>query len=355
MRAIIIAGGLGTRLRPLTYNLPKPIVPVANRPFVLHQIELLKRYGITEIVLLPIYLSEEIKEIFDEGKKFGVKVYYSIEEKPLGTAGAVKNAEEFFTPEPMIVFNGDILTDINLKDLIEAHYKKKARVTLALTEVEDPTTYGLVLTDETGRVTRFIEKPSWEQVTARTVNAGIYVLDPGVFEEVPRGLEYSFERQLYPHLLEREEPIYGFVSQAYWIDIGSPQKYMQAHRGILRQEVRVHIPGKKNEDGVWIGKNTYISPSAKVNGPSLLGDGVQIGDEVRVQDLVVLGENVSVDEGSSLDHSIIWRGTAIGKEVKLSNCLVGINCRIEDGAEIAGMVLADNCVIKKGSRMGVKL
>ena len=355
MKAVIIAGGLGTRLRPLTYNIPKSIVPVINRPFVLHQLELLKNHGITEIILNLHYLSEDIKNIFDEGKKFGVKVYYSIEEKPLGTAGAVKNAEEFFSEEPMLVFNGDILTDVNLKEIIDFHYKKKAKVTLTLTRVEDPTTYGLIVTDEGGRVKRFIEKPSWEQVTVNTINAGIYVLDPAIFKNVPKGVEYSFERQLYPSLLEKGEPIYGFVSSAYWIDIGSPQKYMQAHRAVLQGEVKINIPGVKNEAGIWSGKNVYVSPSAKLRGPSLLGDNCQIGDNVRVQELVVLGDNVSIDEGSTLDHSIIWRGTSIGKDVNLSNCIVGFNCRIEDNVSLSGIVLADNSVVKKGSKIGVKL
>jgi mannose-1-phosphate guanylyltransferase / phosphomannomutase len=186
MKAIIIAGGMGTRLRPLTYNVPKPIVPLANKPFVFHQIELLKKFGVTEVILNLHYLSDNIKCLFDDGKKLGVKIDYSIEESPLGTAGAVKNAEEYFDKGPMIVFNGDILTDINLEKMLKFHEEKKAKATLALTKVEDPTPYGLIITDEDQRVIEFREKPSWEHVTTNTINAGIYIVDPSIFKLAPK-------------------------------------------------------------------------------------------------------------------------------------------------------------------------
>src|SRR3989339_295082 len=221
MKAIIIAGGFGTRLRPLTYNTPKLIVPVVNRPFVLHQIEHLIRHGVDEVILNLHYLSEEIKKLLGNGKKFGIKIYYSIEETPLGTAGAVKNAQEFFGTEPMLVFNGDVLCDVNISHVVNFHNEKNADVTLTLTEVDDPTSFGLVITDENGRVKRFVEKPSWEQVSCRTINAGLYVIDPKIFDGVPEGKPYSFERQLYPSLLERGAAIFGYLSRGYWIDIGN--------------------------------------------------------------------------------------------------------------------------------------
>jgi len=357
MKAVIIAGGLGTRLRPLTYNIPKPIVPVANRPFVLHQIDLLRQHGIKEIILNLHYLSDSIKKVLDDGKKLGVKIRYSIEEHPLGTAGAVKNAEEYFDDEPLLIFNGDVLTDINLTQIIEFHQKNKARATLTLTRVDDPTAYGLILTNRESVVTHFIEKPSWEQLAnlsalgpADTINAGIYVLDPKVFRGVPAGVEYSFERQLFPGLLEKGELICGYVSDRYWIDIGKPSQYRQAHEAILRNEVAVKIFGTRVDGRIWIGDHAKIDKTAKLIGPAIIGKGTGIGADTRIKDYSVLGEGVSVGRECSLSHAIVWEGTKIGNHVKLEGCIIGFNCVIEDYASIGdGVVLADNSVVRKGS------
>lgn len=353
MRAIIIAGGLGTRLRPLTYNVPKPIVPLANKPFVFHQIELLKKFGIKEIILNLHYLSDSIKNIFDDGKKLGVKVYYSIEEHPLGTAGAVKNAEEFFEEGPMLVFNGDILTDMNLEKAISFHNKKKAKVTLTLTEVEDPTPYGLVITDSDGRVLEFREKPAWEQVTAHTINAGIYIVDPSIFKLVPKGKEFSFERQLYPMLLEQGEPIYGYVTDAYWMDIGNPEKYLQAHHDILSGDVMASIPGNKISANIWVEDKAKISSSAKVKGPSLIGESSQIADDVLLDEYVVLGSSVTVGKFSRLKNCVVQSNTVIGEGVKMEGCIIGNKCSIEDFCLVGkGVTLADGSILKKGTRIG---
>jgi len=358
VKAVIIAGGLGTRLRPLTYNTPKPIVPVANRPFVVHQIEHLRQHGVDEIILNLHYMSDAIRNILNDGKEWGVKIYYSIEETPLGTAGAVKNADEYFGTEPMVVFNGDVLTDINISQIIEFHKKKNARITLTLTQVEDPTAYGLILTDKEGKVSRFIEKPSWEQVSsysrqglaANTINAGIYVIDPVIFRDVPKGVEYSFERQLFPSLLEKKEPIYGFISDRYWIDIGKPSQYRQAHEAILRNEVAVKIYGTRTDGRIWIGDNSKLNPAVKLLGPAIIGRDVSIGAESKIMDYTVLGNQVSIGAESTLEKTIVWEGTKIGNHVNLKGCIIGFNCVIEDYATIGeGVVLADRSVIKKGS------
>jgi mannose-1-phosphate guanylyltransferase/phosphomannomutase len=357
MKAVIIAGGLGTRLRPLTYNIPKPIVPVANLPFVLHQIEILRMHGIDEIILNLHYLSDEIKEILDDGKQFGIKIRYSVEGHPLGTAGAVKNAEEYFDAGPMVIFNGDILTDINISQIIDFHKKKKARVTLTLSRVKDPTAYGLILTDREGKVTHFVEKPSWEQLAnyakfgpTDTINAGIYVVDPAIFKDVPKGIEYSFERQLFPALLAKGEPIYGFVSDRYWIDIGNPIQYRQAHEAILRGEVAVKIYGTRTDGRIWIGEKSRIEKTAKLIGPAIIGRGVSIGADTRIKDYTVLGDEVSVGRECVLEHAIVWKGTKIGDHATLNGCIVGFNCVIEDYVVLdSGAVLADNSVVKKGS------
>jgi mannose-1-phosphate guanylyltransferase / phosphomannomutase len=351
VKAVIIAGGLGTRLRPLTYNTPKPIVPVANRPFVVHQIEHLIKHGVDEVILNLHYLSQEIKNVLGDGRQWGIKIHYSIEEQPLGTAGAVKNAEKYFGDEPLIIFNGDVLTDINISKVVNFHREKQALVTLTLTEVEDPTPFGLVLTDKDGRVTNFIEKPSWSMVTAKTINAGIYVVNPKIFRDVPAGKPYSFERQLYPDLLEAGEPIYGYLSNAYWIDIGNPEKYKEAHQAIMRGEVAVKIFGTRVDGKFWLGKDTHPEASARFVGSSIVGERVKFGKESEIKDYVVLGDGVTVGDKCLLDRVIIGKGTRIGDHVQLNDCIIGMNCVIEDESLVGrGVVLADGTVLKRGTR-----
>jgi len=353
MKAVIIAGGLGTRLRPLTNNTPKPIVPVVNRPFIVHQIEHLAKHGVDEVILNLHYLSHEIKKIMDiEAKQWGIKIHYSLEETPLGTAGAVKNAEQFFDDGPMVVFNGDVLTDIYISKVVDFHRQKSATVTLTLTEVEDPTSFGLILMDKDNRVTQFIEKPSWSEVVAKTINAGIYVIDPKIFKDAPKGEPYSFERQLYPSLLKAGAPIYGYVSHAYWIDIGNPQKYKEVHQAILRGEVAVKIFGTRIDGKFWLGKDTHPDASVRFLGASVLGKKVKLGKEVDLGDYVVIGDQVIVGDQTKLDRAIIWKGTKIGNNVRLSDCILGFNCVIEDEVIIdKGVVLADGSVVKKGTRL----
>lgn len=353
MISIIIAGGLGTRLRPLTYNRPKPIIPVANKPFVIHQIELLKKYGINEVVLNLHYLSDSIKLIFGDGKELGVKIDYSIEEEPLGTAGAVKNAQKFFTNEDIIiVFNGDVLTDIDISEVINFHKKNGAHATIALTRVEDPTHYGLVMTDALGRVQKFLEKPSWEHVTTNTINAGIYVLNASIFNDVPANAIYSFERDLYPKLLADGKKVFGFISDAYWLDIGSPEKYLKAHKDIMNGEITVKINGEKKFNNIWIDKNSNISRDSRLNGPIIMGQNVQVYSHAKINPLTVIGDSVRINEGASIENSVLLRNSIIGKDVKLHSCIIGENCIIEDYAEIGeGVVLADYSIIKKGSKL----
>jgi NDP-sugar pyrophosphorylase family protein len=338
LKAVIIAGGLGTRLRPLTNTTPKPIVPVVNRPFVVHQIELLARHGVDEIILNLHYLSAEIKKVLGDGREWGIKLHYSIEEHPLGTAGAVKNAEEFFGDELLVIFNGDVLTDFDISKIAAYHQEKRALVTLTLTEVEDPTAFGLILTDKDGRVTKFIEKPSWEMVTTHNINAALYIVDPVIFRQVPKGQSYSFERELYPALLEQGAAIYGYPSKDYWIDIGNPLKYKEAHRAILKGEV----------SGIKI-RGTRLADNC------LMGEGVKIGKEAEIKDCTVLGDHVVVGEHSVLERAIVWKGTKIGKHAHLSDCILGYNCVVEDEAFIgSGVVLADGSVVKKATRMSAQ-
>ncbi len=349
MKAVIIAGGLGTRLRPLTYNLPKPVVPLVNIPMVMHQISLLARHGIRDIILNLHYLPESIKTILSKERELGVNLEFSIEENPLGTCGAVKNAEEFFNDEPLLVFNGDTISDINLTELIEFHKKNKAKTTITLVKVPDPTPYGLVVTDESGRIKEFIEKPTYQKGGVNTINAGVYVIDPSVWKKVPTKQNYSFEKQLFPDFIKSKEPFYAFVSDGYWIDIGTPEKYKLAQKDILMGRIDVGLRDKS--DGAnWIGHNCMIDSTARLESPVMIGDGVIIDQRATIQDETVIGDKVRVGPESRVEGSVIWRNTIVGEQVVLHDCIIGANCIIEDFVNLDGAIIGDHSIIKKGSR-----
>lgn len=354
MRAVIIAGGSGTRLRPLTYNTPKPMVPLFDKPFLQYQIELLRDHGIQEIIINLHYLSDSIKAALGDGSSLGVKLFYSLEDKALGTAGAVKNAEEFFTDEPVLVFNGDILTDIDLSAVLKTHQETKARATLTLIRVDDPTAFGLVVLEQ-GRVARFLEKPTMDEARALdvdTVNAGIYVLDPDVFRYVPKNEAYSFERGLFPLLLQLEERISGHVTDSYWLDIGNPVKYMQAHTDVLQQRVKVAMPGTEIAPGLWVGQDADLADSVDVRGPVFLGDRSKVRKKARLHEYSVLGSDVTIDDRAHLERALVGAGTSVGEEARLQGCLIGRHCRIGAHVQLGhNLVLADDSVVGMGTRI----
>ncbi|MBU1867016.1 MAG: NDP-sugar synthase, partial [Candidatus Margulisbacteria bacterium] len=258
---------------------------------------------------------------------------------------------------PLVVVNGDILTDINLTEMIALHKRKKARVTLSLTKVEDPTAYGLVIADHEGKITHFVEKPSWEKISLYAaygatdrINAGFYIIEPEVFKKVPKGVEHSFERQLFPELLAGGEPMFAFFSDRYWIDIGKPAQYRQAHEAILREEVEIKISGSKAGKDVWLGEGTAVDKTAKINGPALVGDRSIVGPETRINGHSIIGHDVKIGAESVLERAIIWHGCKIGNHVSLSGCIIGFNCTIKDDVRIGeGVILADNTIIERGS------
>ncbi len=356
MRAVIIAGGSGTRLRPLTYNTPKPMVPLFGKPFLLYQIELLRKHGITEIIINLHYLSDAIKNVLGDGSKYGVKLFYSYESEPLGTAGAVKNAEEFFNDEPMLVFNGDVLTDIDLTAVIETHKRTQAKATLTLIKVQDPTQFGLVFLDGEKRITRFHEKPTAEEAAmfkVDTVNAGIYVLDPDVFQYVPKNEPHMFERGLFPHLLNIDARMSGHVSGAYWIDIGNPGKYMEAHVDVLRGRVKVDMPATELAPNLWVAEGTHIDDSAEIRGPAFIGSGSKIRKKAMINEYAVLESNVIVDDRAMVAHAIVGADTLVGEDAQLQRCIVGRGSQIGPHCRLTGeVVLADESIIGKGSRLG---
>jgi mannose-1-phosphate guanylyltransferase/phosphomannomutase len=295
-----MAGGSGTRLRPLTCDIPKPMVPILNKPIAEHIINLLKRHGITDIIITLYYLPHVIQNYFGDGREFGVNITYAVEEKmPLGTAGCVK-AIESLLDDTFVVISGDSLTDIDLTKALAYHKEKKAKASIVLKRVPNPLEFGVVITDDDGRIRRFLEKPSMSEVFSDTINTGTYVLEPEVLALLPADKEVDVSKDLFPLLLERDDPMYGHVADGYWEDVGNLQSYRQAHYDILEEKIQIDMPFVKQAGGIWVGEGTIISPSASVTGPVVIGHNCQIGPGVTITPGTVIGDNVIVGEGSSL-------------------------------------------------------
>jgi mannose-1-phosphate guanylyltransferase len=357
MRAVILVGGEGTRMRPLTTHTPKPMLPVANRPFLEYVLEYLKRYGITDVVLSMCYRPDVIESHFGDGSAFGVNLTYVVEDKPLGTAGAVKNAEKHLS-EACFVFNGDILTDLDLSAMLEFHRSRKAKISIALTPVEDPTAYGLVETDTDRRIQRFIEKPSADQITTNLINAGTYIIEPEVLQFVPADTFYMFERGLFPLLLERGDLMCGYPSHSYWIDIGTPQKYLTVHRDVLHGHIALNLPGRPLASDIRVGENCSIDPSAKITGPVVLGDRVSIGPNASIDGPVAIGDGCVIGAESVLEDVIMWPDCRVGSKATLHTAVVGARCELAEGVSITtGAIVADDCTIASGNRLdhGIRL
>ena len=351
MKAVILVGGEGTRLRPLTCSIPKSMVPIVNRPFLEHMIDYLKEHAIDDIILALWYLPHPIQSYFGDGSSFGVKLTYVVESSPLGTAGAVKNVEEHLD-ETFFVFNGDIFTDIDLTQMMEFHRESRAKVSIALTPVEDPTIYGVVETDSGGRVKRFIEKPRREEAPSNMINAGAYIVEPEVLGHVPPGLNFTFERELFPLLLEIGDPVYGYPSAAYWIDIGTPEKYLKLHHDLLAGRVKKTFPGERAGEGIWVEEGCDIHPSAQLVGPIVIGRDCLIGPGVRVMGPSVIGQGCHIGRDSLIEGAILWHNTRLGQGVALKNCVLSESVSIGDRSQVMeGCVLGNNVVLGCDQRL----
>lgn len=346
MKAVLMAGGSGTRLRPLTCDIPKPMVPMLNKPMAEHIINLLKRHGITDIIITLYYLPHVIQNYFGDGHEFGVNISYAVEEKmPLGTAGCVKAIEDMLD-DTFLVISGDSLTDMDLTEAINYHKAKKSLATIVLTRVANPVEFGVVITREDGRIERFLEKPSTSEVFSDTINTGTYILEPEVLKLLPADKEVDFSKELFPQLLERNDPMYGFIQSGYWEDVGNLQSYRQSHYDILNEKVKIDIPYTKREGDVWVGDGTIISPTAQINGPVVIGHNCQIGPGVTLSPGTVIGDNVIIGEGSSLKRPVIWNNVYIGEDSALRGCVIGKGTSIKRGANILeGAIISNEVVV----------
>lgn len=344
MQALILAGGKGTRLRPLTVYTPKPVVPICNRPFLLYQVDTLRRAGITDITLSLSYQPQKIEQQLGDGSDYGVKIKYTVEPQPLGTAGAYKFAEELIR-EPTVVFNGDILTDLDLGAVIDRHRATKASATIVLTPVENPSAYGLVETEADQRVRRFLEKPKSDEISVNTINAGTYILEPHVLDYIPAGENYSFEYGLFPDLLARGEKFYAYVpEQAYWIDIGTPARYLQVHYDLLSDKVNSVNLGER--------RGKLEAAAAQIDELSIIADDCTLKPGVEIINSV-LGPGCFVEEKARIVNSVVWAHTRVGAGAEISDAIIGRGCHVGRSATVqAGTVLGDKSSLTDYTQSG---
>ncbi len=358
MKAVILVGGQGTRLRPLTTNIPKPMLPMVNMPFFEHTLRMLKSFGIRDIILSSGYLGDHFENYFKDGKHLGVNLTHIVEEKPLGTCGAVKNVEKLLGNDTTVILNGDVLTNVNLNQLHDYHKNQNAKVTLTLYSVEDPTAYGLVQLNGNNRVQEFLEKPSFDEVTTHWINAGIYLLEPEVLKYAPEGENYSFERGLFPTLLKNDELIFGFPFSGYWKDIGTPTHYLKAHHDLLEGRVNLEFSGKEIKPSVYVGKNCQISDKATLFGPTVIGDNCTIEDDAMIFSYTTLGNNCHISKSAKIYDSIVFDNTKIGPNCIVKDSVIAKDVQIASEVHIEDLtILGDEALIGHRNYLskGIKL
>jgi mannose-1-phosphate guanylyltransferase len=350
MKALLLVGGQGTRLRPLTIHAPKSIVPIFNRPFLTYQLDLIKQVPeIDEVILSLNYQPQRIEDVFGDGTSAGIRLRYVVEPLPLGTAGAVRYAAQG-VKDTIVVFNGDVLTQVDLQGLIDFHRGRNARATIVLAPVTNPSSYGLVETDAESNIRRFLEKPKPEEITCNTINAGIYVLEPDTFDRIPQNVAWSIERSFFPSFIERGETFLASIYRDYWIDIGTPEKYMQVHRDIM--DGRYSMPPFNGEAGAsWVSPAARVEEGARLEGPLFVDEGCVIKSGARLGPYTVLGRNCHVDEDANISGAIVWPDSRIGREADVSDTIIGRSGRIGRNAQLRSGVLGDTTSIAEYSRL----
>lgn len=347
MKAVIMAGGFGTRIQPLTCNVPKPMIPLMNRPIMLHIVELLKKYQITDLVMLLYHQPNVIKNFFRDGTDFGVKITYVTPLEDMGTAGAVKCAEKYLD-ERFLIISGDLLTDFNLKRLIDFHEENKSLATITLTSVKDPLQFGVVVTDKDRRITQFLEKPGWGEVISDTINTGIYLLEPEVLTYIPENENFDFSQDLFPLLLKNQAPLFGYPAKGYWRDIGNTDSYREAHHDIFRGRVNVKVDEPKQDlvgKDLRIGADVRLDDSPHLEGTVIIGDNSQILGSAHIKDSVI-GRNCTIESGVKLSRCVIWDNVYVKKGVKLTDCVLCNNVSVGQGVVMEeGVIVADDTAI----------
>jgi mannose-1-phosphate guanylyltransferase / phosphomannomutase len=345
VKAVVMAGGEGTRLRPLTSNQPKPMVPIVGKPCMEHILELLKQHGLEDVIVTVAFMPQAIRSYFGSGDSLGMSIEYSVEESPLGTAGSVGLASDRLD-ETFLVISGDALCDVDLTDLIRFHREKESAVTIGLKSVENPLEFGIVVTDEEGRIERFLEKPSWSQVFSDTINTGIYVLEPEVLRHIPTDRPFDFSKELFPLLLEMGRPMYGYVFEDYWQDIGNLDQFRQANFDALDERVRLNIPGIRLRGNIWLGEGVEVDDLSAIEAPALLGNYCRIAPDASVGPYSVLGSSVTLLERARTERSVIDAATHIGRSARVEGAVVGRACDIRAHAHVQeGAAIGDEVTL----------
>jgi len=358
MKAVVMAGGEGTRLRPLTVNYPKPLVPICNKPIMEHILTLLKRHGITDVVATVHYLADEIQSHFGDGSDFEMNIAYSTETTPLGTAGSVKQAESLLDGERFLIISGDSLTDCDLQKAIDFHIQKQSLATLILYRVPSPLEFGVVITDEEGRIQRFLEKPSWSEVFSDTVNTGIYIIEPEILDMIEPDKFCDWSQDVFPLLLEQGKPLYGYVMEEYWTDVGSLAQYREAQEHLLSGRINLPVPGNQIGPGIYAGTNCNISDGATIVPPVCIGRNCKIKHGARIGPYTTVGDNVFIEGGAVVERSVIWDSAYIGPHVSIRSAIAGYRVTIKkDSVLNEDSVIGDRCLIEVQStiRPRVKL
>ncbi|MBE3596824.1 MAG: NDP-sugar synthase [Hydrogenibacillus sp.] len=338
MQALLLAGGLGTRLRPLTDDLPKPMAPLGNRPWLESLIVHLKREGVTRFVLAVKHFPEAIERHFGAGDRLGVEIRYAKEDVLLGTAGAIKNAEALLE-DRFLVVNADVVHLIDVRKIIRHHHMRRAAVTIGLVEVEDPSAYGVVALDDAGRILRFVEKPRREEAPSRLINAGVYVMEKNVLDAIPAGREVSIERETFPALIESGLPVLGVRLSGYWMDMGTPERYRLAHWDLLDGKLSLPLLPPEKEPGVRIGRRVRLGRHIKLVPPVLVGDGAIVGDGAVIGPYAVIGDGARIGEGAHLTRTILWNGAVVAPECAITESILGDLTETGVGLTIAGAVI----------------
>ncbi len=350
LKAVIMAGGFGTRLRPLTSRIPKPMVPIMNKPMIEHIVRLLAKHGITEIVVLIFYHPNVIRNFLKDGSQFNVSIHYVKSDSDYGTAGSVRNAYELLEGSRVLVISGDVLTDFDLTKAVQFHESKGSKATLVLTRVNDPLQYGLVITDESGSIVRFLEKPTWGEVFSDTINTGIYVLEPDVIEMVPYREDYDFSKDLFPKMLKQKMPIYGYPAEGYWRDVGNLNEYLEAQLDCLDNKVKVVVEGTTREiNGAKIvaPADFQLPQNLSARGTILIGKNVTLGDNIDLADTII-GNNCSIDSYCSVSRSILWDNVLVGARSKVTGDVIGTGSIVGEQVEIEeNAFISDDCIIGK--------
>lgn len=349
MQAVILAGGRGTRLYPLTSRTPKPMVNLFNKPVLEHTIDLLKRHDICDIVITLAYKAEYIINYFGGGSKWGVNIQYSLEDTPKGTAGGLRRLKPLLN-DTFLVISGDAVTDFDLRSALEFHKDRSAIATMLLYEVDNPSHFGIVESDNDGKIRHFVEKPKKHEAFTNTINTGIYLLEPEVLSYIPYDIAFDFSRNVFPRLLQNQEPFYSYRTEGYWCDMGTLAQFRNVHFDALAGRVKLKLPAMKLTDGIWVGEDAEIHPSVKLRSPLYVGNGVKIAKNSKLGRFAVVGDMSLVDEGSQITHSVLGVGATVGKGTEVYGSVIGTGSSLSDGKR-----LADEVVVHDGMELRAEI